>query len=184
MEARIFLKIQNGLYTMKRFLLFSLLFFVIVTTTNAQKERFQSLFIYNFTKYIKWPESYNSGKFVIGIIGDSPIINSINKMATSKKKTKDGAAIEVKYYGSVNEIDDCNILFVSENVIGELSKITTQVASKPVLIITDMPGMATQGAIINFVETDGKMKFELNATKASSQGLIVSGSLASVAILI
>ncbi len=105
-------------------------------------------------------------------------------MATSKKKTKDGAAIEVKYYGSVNEIDDCNILFVSENVIGELSKITTQVASKPVLIITDMPGMATQGAIINFVETDGKMKFELNATKASSQGLIVSGSLASVAILI
>lgn len=168
---------------MKRFLLFSLLFFVIVISTNAQKEKFQSLFIYNFTKYIKWPESYNNGKFVIGVIGDSPIINSINSMASSRK-TKDGVAIEVKSYGSVNEIDDCNILFVSKNVIEKLSQIVTQVASKPVLIITDMPGMATQGSMINFVETEGKMKFELNATKASSKGLIVSGSLASVAILI
>lgn len=169
---------------MKRFILFSLLFFVIITTGSAQKEKYQSLFIYNFTKYIKWPDSYNTNKFVIGVIGDSPIITSIKKLVSTKQKTSDGRVIEVKSYGSISEIDDCNILFVSEDVIEELSAIVTQVESKPILIVTDMPGMATQGSVINFVENDGKMRFELNASNASSRGLMVSGSLTSLAIMI
>lgn len=169
---------------MKKFLLIPLLFFIVITSSNAQKEKYQSLFIYNFSKYIKWPDSYNSGKFVIGVIGDSPIINSINSMASTKKKTSDGLVIEVKVCESVDEIGDCNILFVSENVVGMLSQIDVQIGTKPVLVITDMPGMATQGSVINFVENDGKILFELNTAKASSRGLIVSGSLSSLAILI
>jgi hypothetical protein len=169
---------------MKRILLISLLFFVIVGTSNGQKEKYQSLFIYNFTKYIKWPESYNSGKFVIGVYGNSPIIEAINSMAASKKMTGNGAVIVVREYNTVDEIDDCNILFVSESAIANLEQIDKHVASKPILIVTESPGMATQGSVINFVEKDGKMKFELNESKASSHGLIVSASLTNLAIII
>lgn len=169
---------------MKRLLFISFLFFVLVNISHAQKEKYQSLFIYNFTKYIKWPDSYNSGKFVIGVIGDSPILESIKSMANSKKKTMGGSVIVVKIYGSVDEIDDCNILFVSKNVVNILSQIDNHIATKPILIITDSPGMANQGSVINFVETEGKIKFELNESKASSRGLIVSSSLAGLAILI
>lgn len=180
-----FLKLdKRHLGSMKKILLTSFLFFVLANTCFAQKEKYQSLFIYNFSKYIKWPDSYNSGKFVIGVIGDSPIIESIKSMANSKKTTKTGSVIEVKIYGSVDEIDDCNILFVSKNVVNDLGQIDSQIATKPILIITDSPGMATQGSVINFVETDGKIKFELNESKASSHGLVVSGSLSSLAILI
>lgn len=169
---------------MKRILLLSSLFFLIISTSNGQKEKYQSLFIYNFTKYIKWPDSYNSGKFVIGVYGDSPIIESLNSMALSKKMTGSGAVIEVKKYSNINEIGDCNILFVSENAITDLGQIDTYSASKPILIVTESPGMATQGSVINFVETDGKMKFELNASKASNRGLVVSTSLTNLAIII
>ena len=105
-------------------------------------------------------------------------------MASTKKKTGTGADIEVKKYGSIDQIDDCNILFVSENVIESLQGIEESTADKPILIITDTPGMATQGAVINFVENNGKIKFELNQAKAESRNLIVSGSLTSLAILI
>lgn len=175
---------KRHLGSMKRLLFISFLFFVLVNISHAQKEKYQSLFIYNFTKYIKWPDSYNSGKFVIGVIGDSPILESIKSMANSKKKTMGGSVIVVKIYGSVDEIDDCNILFVSKNVVNILSQIDNHIATKPILIITDSPGMANQGSVINFVETEGKIKFELNESKASSRGLIVSSSLAGLAILI
>ena len=169
---------------MKRILLILLLFVTVIGVSHAQKEKYQSLFIYNFTKYIKWPESYNPEKFVIGVIGDSEILQSLNSMAASKKKTGAGTIIEVKKYGSVSEIDDCNILFVSKDAIGDIDQIDTKTSSKPVLVISDSSGMALKGSVINFVEMEGKIKFELNQANATSRGLVVSSSLTSLAILI
>ena len=169
---------------MKRILFTVLLAVIIITSGNAQKEKYQSLFIYNFTKYIKWPNSYNQGKFVIAVIGNSPIYENLSTMAKSKKKTASGAVFEVKKYNSVDEVDECNILFVSSDAVDILGQIDSKTSSKPILIITDTPGMAKRGSIINFIEQNGKIKFELNQQKANSRNLVVSGSLASLAILI
>lgn len=172
------------LIKMKRIILLSIFCMVLFSSAYAQKEKYQSLFIYNFTKYIKWPDAYNGDKFVIGVFGDSEIYNSLSAMANSKKKTATGKNIEIKKFSSTSDINDCNILFVSQNVAGDLGQIDSNTASEPVLIITDSPGLATQGAVINFIEKDGKIKFELNESKASDRGLIVSGSLTSLAIII
>ena len=169
---------------MKRILLIFFVFTIYSSISFAQKEKYQSLFIYNFTKYIKWPESYNGEKFVIGVIGNSEILAALNEMAASKKKTGTGEVIEVKKYSSVDNIDNCNILFVSNDAVDNLGKIVDQTSSKPILIITESPGMATKGSIINFVDQNGKIKFELNEAKATTRGLVVSGSLTSLAIMI
>lgn len=158
--------------------------FLLSSIAFAQKEKYESLFIYNFTKYIKWPDSYNEGKFVIGVIGDSNIFSALEAMANSKKKTGAGALLEVTKYNTIGDIGACNILFVSENVVKDLSEIENSTSDKPILIITDTPGMATQGAVINFIEKDGKIKFELNQAKALEKQLIVSGSLTALAIVI
>ena len=161
---------------------FSLL--VLSSYSFAQKEKYESLFIYNFTKYIKWPDAYNEGRFLIGVLGNSDIYGSLQTMANTKKKTGAGAAIEVKKYESIEEMDDCNILFISTDAIDNLTSIEEATANKPVLIITDTPGMANHGSVINFVEKDGKIKFELNQAKAESRNLIISGSLSNLAILL
>jgi len=169
---------------MKKILLTSFLFITIVSVSYAQKEKYQSLFIYNFTKYIKWPDSYNADKFVIGVIGNSDVLESLNAMVDSKKKTGTGQSLEVKKYGSVSEIGDCNILFVSENVVDNLGQIESKTNAKPILIVSDSPGMATKGSVINFVEQEGKIKFELNESAALKRHLVVSSSLTSLAIII
>lgn len=84
---------------MKRILILLALFVTITSVSHAQKEKYQSLFIYNFTKYIKWPDSYNSEKFIIGVIGDSEILQSLNAMAASKRKTGNGVKLLLKNMG-------------------------------------------------------------------------------------
>lgn len=169
---------------MKRAVLIFFLGLVFSITSFAQKEKYESLFIYNFTKYIKWPNNYNEGKFVIGVLGNSSIYQSLSEMAESKRKTSTGANLEVVKYNSVSDIGECNILFVSENMINKFEEIDGGTSTKPILLITDSPGMATKGSVINFIEKDGKIKFELNEAKAASRNLVVSGSLTSLAILI
>jgi hypothetical protein len=76
------------------------------------------------------------------------------------------------------------MLFVCDDSIGYLAEIVNKTSASPVLIITDTQGMASKGAVINFVEQDGKIKFELNESVAAGRNLKVSGSLTSLAILI
>ena len=150
---------------------------------SAQKEKFQSIFIYNFTKYIKWPDSYNSGNFVITVLGNSSIFESLKQMAAQKAQTN-GKAIQVKKANDMSEIGDAHVLFISENQLSQMDQIISSTSGKPMLIVTEKPGMGGQGATINFVEKDSKIKFELNQENAESRGLKVSSSLAGLAILI
>ncbi len=169
---------------MKRIILIVVLLIGFFGYSQAQKEKYQSLFIYNFTKYIKWPDTYSPNSFVIAVIGNSAILDDLNGMAASKKQTSGGATIEIKKYNSVDEIGVCHILFISENAVDKLGQIEAKTSGKPVLLVTDTPGMATQGSIINFIEKDGKIKFELNEAQATKRNLAVSSSLTSLAILI
>lgn len=148
----------------------------------AQKEKYHSIFIYNFSKYVKWPDSQNSGNFVIGVLGNSAIIKDLKTMASAKKVN--GRSIEVKQYNSVANIGDCDILYVSASSSNSIAQVTAATKGKSILIVTDKPGLAHKGAAINFVEVGGKIKFELNQQNAESRGLKVSGSLASLAILV
>ena len=157
---------------------------LIAQFSFAQSEKYQSLFIYNFTKYVKWPESENETKFVIGIFGDGPISDALQQMVNTKKKSGVGTDFVIEQYNQFSEIGNCHILFVCKGQLENLSDLNEKTVGEPILIITDSPGMGEQGAVINFVEIDGKMRFELNESMAESRSLAVSGSLASLAILI
>ena len=95
-----------------------------------------------------------------------------------------GAEIIVKQFSSAEEVKDCHILYVSKSASSKLSEVISRTSDQPVLIVTDTPGMAKKGSVINFIEDDGKIKFELNQSYAESRGLKVSGSLTSLAILV
>lgn len=149
---------------------------------RAQKEKFHSIFIYNFSKYVKWPDARNSGNFVIGVLGASAIQDDLNALAATKQVN--GMPIEVRHFNSASEVNGCHILYVAASESGKINAIISETQNQSVLIVTDKPGLAKKGAAINFVEVGGKVKFELNEANAESRGLKVSGSLSSLAILV
>ena len=159
-----------------------LMMIVTFQSAWAQKEKYHSIFIYNFSKYVKWPDAQNSGKFVIGVLGNSSIQNDLKAMAATKKVN--GMSIEVKRFSSAAEAGNCHILYVSATESAKFDQVMSTTKSKPVLVVTDNPGLAEKGAAINFVEVEGKIKFELNQKTAESNGLKVAGALASLAILV
>lgn len=151
-------------------------------TTDAQDYKFHSVFMYNFTKYIQWPASYQSGDFVIGVLGDSPILESLEKMAESK--TVGAQKFSIVRYKNVEEISKCHMLFIPSNRSKFLKDAIAKTNGQSTLIITEKNGLGTEGSNINFVLVDGKWKFELNKSATEKSNLKVSGDLAKLAILI
>ncbi|RLD62288.1 MAG: YfiR family protein [Bacteroidetes bacterium] len=167
---------------MKKISLLISLFILISLSSKAQIPKLQSIFIYNFTKYIEWPASYKSGDFTIGVIGQTPLTKELNNLAKSKKAGSQ--TISIKKFNKVSEIDKCNILFIPKNKSNELSNILNKLNGKSTLIITEKKGMAKQGAGINFVIVNNKQKFELNKANITKYKLKISPSLINLAIII
>jgi hypothetical protein len=150
-----------------------------ITVKNTQY-RVHCIYIYNFTRYIQWPADYSSGDFVIGVLGDSPLLEELDKLAATK--TVNGRRIVITKYKSPPK-KGCHILFIPEEKSDALSS-ALNTCDKNTLIVTEKAGMARIGSFINFVSAEGKPKFELNTSALDKTELKVMTELKTIAILI
>jgi hypothetical protein len=157
-----------------------MVFVLSCLSSQAQDYKFHSVFMYNFTKYIQWPSNYQSGDFIIAVLGDSPIIEHLNKMAEGK--TVGSQKFLIKKYSSVNDIQNCHILFIPSNKSNEFDKVQLKLEGLSTLLITEKDGLGHKGSGINFIIVDGEWKFELNKKSTEKSNLKVSTELARLAI--
>ncbi len=142
--------------------------------------RIKSIYIYNFTKYIEWPENYREGNFVIGFIGNnSAILNELSKMSSTKKVGNQN--IEIRNISSVDDNTKFNIIFILSDNSSQLSEVISKIKGKSTLLVTEKDGLAKQGSGINFVVIDNKQKIELNKTNIEKYKLKIASTLEAMA---
>jgi hypothetical protein len=171
----------------KRGLLFGS-FYLMALLVNAASVysqtnyKFEAIYIYSFTKYLSWPDNTIKNQFVVGIYGYSPMQQEL--VSVTNGKSVGDKSISVKNYNSLEEIENCQILFVSTEYEGDLPELTKIANTKHILLITDGNDMSGKGAGINLVNVDGKQKFELNEAAVKKAGLKISNQLIPLAILV
>jgi len=138
--------------------------------------------LYNFIKYIQWPNEGEAGEFVVGVIGDDNVFNTLK--AWYDGKPKGSKKYVIKKLGSPAEASDCQVVYVGKSKNKEFDTIKTSTTGKSILTITDGNGLGQKGSCINFKVVDGKLKFELNQATVTGSNLKVSSQLSSMAILI
>lgn len=174
---------------MKKLLLIFLLPFVLLTQSAAirmdQAEeagaRIKAIYIYNFTKYIEWPENYKEGNFVIGVYGvNAPLTNELTKMAASK--TVGSQRLEIRSISSPVDAAQCHIIYILSDNSSELGDVIAKLKGKSTLIVTDKAGMIRQGAGINFAIVENKQKIELNKANIEKYKLKVASTLVDMSV--
>lgn len=159
-----------------------LLFSLSSNVSNDPNTKIKVIFIYNFTKYIEWPVDYKTGDFVIGVLGETSVIDELIILAQTK--TVGVQKCVVKKFKSAKEITKCHMLYVPQDMSESFTDVLSKTKGMPTLLITEKEGFAKKGAIINFVSVDNKQKFELNRANASKCGLKVSSNLSTLAIMV
>ncbi len=141
-----------------------------------------SMMVYNFVKYVQWPDHTETGEFVIGVIGNNDVFTTLNTWYGGKPRGS--KTYVIKKFNSAADVTDCHVVFIDKSKSGEFDAVNTKVKGKGTLVITDKAGLGEKGSGINFKNIDNKLKFELNQKAIEASNLKVSGSLTSMAILI
>lgn len=151
-------------------------------TTQKELLDRKTTYIYNFTKYVQWPEPDTSATFNIVILGDSNIHNSLQELSEISEVAD--KKINLKRIQSIEEIEGCHILFISGSVDSLLSQVIEKAREKNILTVGDTEGYARRGIALNLVIVEEKLRFEMNIQALDRAGLRASSQLKRLAILI
>ena len=149
----------------------------VIKAQDATLSKYKSLFTLNFIRYIGWADEAKEGDFVIGVLKNSSIASQLEKNVVGKKVGYQ--TIVIKEFKNVDEITNCNIIYVGEsiNYSKHSNTISQKLNNKNTLIITEDNNAISNGSMINFVIVDNKLKFEVSSTNATKSGLKFSNTL-------
>lgn len=153
-----------------------------VTAQDRPTHEIHAAMLFNFIKYVQWPNEGDGGEFVVGVIGDDNVFNTLNTWYNGKQKGSKKYVI--KKLSSANESSSCQVVYVGKAKSKDFDDIMNIIGGKSILTITDGNGLGQKGSCINFKVIDGKLKFEMNQATLTSSNLKVSSQLSSMAILI
>lgn len=144
---------------------------------DAKVDKYKSLFTLNFIRYIGWPEEAKQGDFVIGVLKNTSLAEQLITNTQGKKFGYQN--IVVKEFKKIEEVSNCQILYVGSyaNYHKNAAILAGKLNKKNSLVITESEGAISDGAMINFVIVDSKLKFEVSSSNATDFGLQISNSL-------
>lgn len=140
-----------------------------------------SMMVYNFIKYIQWPEN-NSNEFVIGVLGDKNVYQTLNQWYGGK--LKGSKKFKIVKFDKADDMKECDVLYIANQSSRHFESIQEKISDSSTLLITDKAGLGQKGSAINFKKVNNRLAFELNQEVITSSKLKVSRQLSNIAILI
>jgi hypothetical protein len=137
----------------------------------------KAAFLFNFTKLVDWPTnafSSSNAPLTIGVLGRDPFGKALDDVVAGRGVN--GHTIQVMRFNSVEEVKDCQILFISESERRRIDSIITLLQDKPLLTVGDTKGFASRG-IIELVKSNETINLRINLDAAHRAGLALSSRL-------
>ncbi|MBI4645771.1 MAG: YfiR family protein [Bacteroidia bacterium] len=145
----------------------------------------KTAYIFNFSKFIEWPDSAMPGNdkpFIIGIFGDDRF-TEIFPVVIADRQIK-GKDWTIKVYKEPQEIN-CQILIITSAEKNIVNNLLSLLKNKPVLTIgDDIDNFCESGGIINFTLKHANKQFEINNEAALRANLIISSKLLTLAKIV
>jgi hypothetical protein len=170
----------------------------------SKEYQVKAAFIYNFIKFVDWPEpaaaeadkktDESAKPITIGIIGENPFGNAFEAIT---KKDVEGKKVVVKYfpeftknstkyknngqtkykYKDGDALKACQVLFVCSSESEYRKEIIDTVQNNCVLTIGETKDFLEAGGIIEFVTEEKKVKFSINLIAAENAKLKIRSKL-------
>jgi hypothetical protein len=142
----------------------------------------KATFLYNFGKFVQWPASAASAKgnvFFICVMGNDPFGPTLD--TTIAGEQIDGRNVVAKRISTVQEAQECRILFIGLSEAKTLMAILGSLHRDSILTVSDIPHFAEKGGMIEFRLEQNRVRFQINLESADTANLSVSSELLKIA---
>ena len=154
----------------------SLLFACVPVSAQAQVSEYdlKIAFIYNFISFTDWPVEIARYLKLCTLADDS--FNAALDVALEEKRVKD-SLITIRRLRPDEELDKCHVVFISHAERAHLPQLLPELKHHPILTITDSPGWAEKGIMIEMVVEQQRVTFKTNVDPTARFQVKISSKL-------
>jgi hypothetical protein len=163
-----------------RLLLYAAFLSLAPSALHAQSKEYQvkAAFLFNFAQFVAWPEiafTNADEPFHIGVLGSNPFGKDLAE--TVRGEAIHGRTMVIQESHRAETLANCQIVFICNSEASHIDEILSALGSKPILTVSEIPGFANRGGIINFYREGTKVRFEINPDAAGKKSLKVGSEL-------
>ncbi len=140
------------------------------TKLFSQVNKFQALYLINFTKNIDW----GSENITIGVVGNTKTLIELESLVAKYPN------ISLRKIAGTESIDNCQMIFLPSAQSRNFELIQGKIGSLPIVLVSEDESLASKGAEIAFFMEGNKLKFTLNKSALSGAGVEVGEKLFSI----
>jgi hypothetical protein len=143
----------------------------------ADEATMKVAYLYNFAKFIQWPDEQRA-TLRLCVMGDDALGKALDSLIGKPVRTMQ---IGVRHSISLQDLPQCDLVFVSEGQVLMLGRVRQSVSGYPVLIVTESSDALPKGAVVALIQNDDRIVFEVDLTAARQLGFQVSAKLLQLA---
>lgn len=146
--------------------------------------RVKAAFLLNFTKFVTWPDNPSGDvdkSIIVCVLGNNPFGKTLNSI---QGKEISGRPIKIIYETDPKSLPYCHVIFLSANLGESAAEILHKLSVQPVLTVGESKGFAKSGGMIDFINVDNKIRFEINPSAVEAASLKMSSQLLKLAIIV
>lgn len=146
--------------------------------SQAEEYRLKAAFLVHFTQLVDWPPDALGGAknpLTICTVGKDPFHGDLE--ATVEGKSIGSRPFRVQHFKQAQEVQGCQVLFVSSSVRAQVSVLIAGIKNQAVLTVGETDDFVREGGVIGFCLDDNKVRFEINVEAAERARLKISSRL-------
>jgi hypothetical protein len=146
-----------------------------------QDERtLKAAFVFNLIKYVEWPNSGN--ELLIGSIGDPTMGEVLQKLLEGK--SVENRTIHILLSPSDQDLQRCNLLYVSESSPRKAKAILDRIHAKSILTVGDSTFFANHGGMIALVRAGEQVQIQVNLDAVQEAQFKISSRLLNLSTIL
>lgn len=147
---------------------------------NSREYQLKAAYLLNFARFVYWPEQSfvsEDSAFTICVYGDNPFDGALNSLSNKQINNR---SIEIRFIAQLKTDPQCQIAFFPETSQTTYT-ILKEKLPRHVLTVSEYDGFSDDGGMIEFIQVNNKIRFEINLTSSTENGIKYRSQLLEVA---
>ncbi|WP_260839213.1 YfiR family protein [Methylomonas koyamae] len=144
---------------------------------TANEAAVKVAFLYNFFKFIEWPDAASQNKFNLCLVSPH---NLGDNLLALEGKTVNGKPLAVLQDVASKDLKACHLVYIAKSAAGA-GEIARDLRGAPVVTVSDKPGFLEQNGTIGLVQDGNRLNFEVNLDNANAANIRISAQLLKLA---
>jgi hypothetical protein len=130
----------------------------------------KAAFIYDMIKATQWPKA-RADSLVLCVLGRDPFGAAWSSIAG---KPVGSRRLQITTLQGQKGLGGCDVLFVGTSERVRWSQIHADLASRPILTISEMTGFSRDGGMVTLMNVDNRLRFDVNLRAVRDAGLQIN----------